>query len=140
MRYVFLLAALFCFQLYGATTYDMRGLGNQSQEITVTTSATVTITVEYGVRYTIAHLNRQDDGSTASVSTDTVFLMNAYDSDGNTVTMAATHADGNKIPILAGAVGSLNSAYVPPTVPGGTTCVVQLKASGHGAKLLITRD
>jgi len=132
-----LILAVMVWPLFGADTYSTVGLGNGSQEITVTTSAVVTVTVTTDT-YTVVHLNLQNDGSTASVSTDVVFIQGKVNSAGTAIAMAPTHADGTKLPLLAGAAATLSGRDVPPNSDGTRT--IQLQALGHGAKVLIKRE
>lgn len=128
---------LFLCAAVSASDYTTVGLGKGTLEITVTTSAVVTVMISADV-YTVVHRNLQNDGSTASVSTDEVFIMNAYDSAGAAVTMAATHADGYKLSLVAGSAATLNGLDVPRAPDG--TIIVQLKAAGHGAKFIFKRE
>lgn len=126
------------FILLGAASYTGETDGNQNFVITVTTSATVTITLA-DADYTLVHLNIQNDGSTASVSTDYAVMMNQQTPAGTAVTMDATYNDaGNgKCIVQAGAAATFNASAVPQGSDGPHE--IQIKAVGHGCKMELIR-
>lgn len=120
----------------GAASYDLTGVNGFNQIITVTTSAVVTIVLD-DCDYTLVHLNIQNDGSTASVSTDYIVMMNQQKADGTSVTMAANYTDGNKTIVGAGAAATFNASPIPLGADGPRE--IQIKAVGHGCKAELIR-
>lgn len=121
---------------FAAADYVGTGVGKPWQVITVTTAAVVNVTLTSD-DYTIVHLGIQNDGSTASVSTDKVFVMRNQDETGAAVTMAANLNDGIKLPLLSGSSATFSGFDVPTGADGKYE--IQLKAVGNGAKVLIIR-
>ena len=120
----------------GAASYDLTGVDGYNQSITVTTAAVVTIVLD-DCDYTLVHLNIQNDGTTASVSTDYVVMMNQQTNAGGSVTMAANYTDGNKTIVAAGAAATFNASTIPTGADGPRE--VQIKAVGHGCKAQLIR-
>ncbi len=134
-----LAAALFCVVwLYGAADYTINTAGVNNQVITVLTSGVKNIVLATS-DYTLVHLNIQNDGTTASVSTDYAVVMNNQNAAGTAVTMDATYGDNGdgKIIVGAGAAATFNGALVPQGADG--PCEIQIKAVGHGCKMELIR-
>ena len=98
--------------------------------ISILTSGTKTILLP-NEDVTVVHLGLQDDGSTASVSTDKLILMHGADA------MAANTNDGEKAIVFQS--GSIT--FRGRDSRGSTTGdrVLQLRATGNGAKILIIK-
>ena len=127
---------LLCAQAFGAADYAFNDGAIPFMVITVTTSATVTVYVS-GDDLTIVHLNIQNDGSTASVSTDRIYVMRKLDGAAAAVTMVTDLTDGVKLPINAGGSASITGKFVTRGSDGQKE--IQIKATGNGAKVLLLR-
>ena len=142
--FILIMALLCCSQVFrpakadgiGAASYDCTGQDASNQIITVTTSATVTVILA-DADWTIAHTGVQDDGSTASVSTDYAVAMASKTSAGGSVTMDNTYADGAKIITPSGVPATFNATLIPAGPDGQHE--IQIKANGHGCKMQLIR-
>ena len=119
-----------------AATYAIQNQDSSNYVITVTTSAAVTVTM-MNRDYTLVHLGIQDDGSTPSVATDYVVMQPTKKSDGTAITIDATYTDGAKLIVLSGAAATFSANDILNGADG--PCEVQLKAVGHGAKMMLVR-
>jgi len=117
-----------------AADYSM--FGTPWKIITVTTSATKTVIIPDD-EITFVHLNIQDDGTTASASTDRVMIMLKTAVTGTSQTIDTSLDDEDKCPLVAGGSATFPGLYVTNGPSGPRE--VQLKASGNGAKVLIIR-
>ncbi len=112
-----------------APTSDIAG--QPFNVITVSTSAVTTVSLTQH-DYMIAHVGYQSDGTTASVAGDYIVVMNASD------TMAASLADGKKLPIFAGGSATFRG-WDCSYIAADNAIEVQLKAVGHSAKVLVLK-
>lgn len=128
--------AFAAWMLQGAATYTIQTNGTTNQVITVTTASAVTVTLA-AADYTLVHLNIQNDGSTASVSTDYAVMMNKANPDGTAVTMDASYTDGAKMIVGAGAAATFTGQLIPNGPDG--PCEIQIQAVGHGCKMELIR-
>jgi ABC-type Fe3+-hydroxamate transport system substrate-binding protein len=117
-------------------TYAIQTQDNSNYVITVTTSAVVTVTM-MNRDYTLVHLGIQNDGSTASVSTDYAVMQPTKASDGSAITIAADYTDGAKLIVGAGASATFSGNDIINGNDGPAE--VQIKAVGHGCKMMFIR-
>lgn len=106
------------------------------QVVTVTTGATIKVTLA-GDDFSFSHLGLQNDGTTASVSTDYVVVMREKDTNGAAVTLTADATDGVKLIVFARGSGTFPGRLIPNGTDGPAE--VQIRAVGNGCKLQIMR-
>ena len=137
-----LVALVLWSRVFAAADLNLQGTGGNGDQahpfdvISVTTSAVVKIVMPDNDAL-IAHLGIQDDGSTASDSTDYVVIMRDKDENGTAVTMAANYSDGVKLIVKANGAATFRARRIPDGADGVRE--VQIKAVGHGAKLQVIR-
>lgn len=131
-----LLTAVHLIPAFAAATYDSIAQDNNNVLVTVTTSATVTVTLAQA-DYTLVHLGIQNDGTTPSVSTDILVMMNQQTAAAAAVSMAANYTDGNKLIVNAGAAATFPASLIPAGSDGPHE--IQLKCVGHGCKACLIR-
>lgn len=114
--------------MFAAATYDADSI--PFQLITVGTGADVTIsTTEHPIK--IIHLGLQDDGTTASASTDRLWIGHSAD------TLTATIADGNKIVLLPGGSCEIQGKDIKRSADGSH--VLRLRSTGNECKVQLIR-
>jgi hypothetical protein len=120
---------------FAAADYDTRS-DKFASVVTVTTAGVKNVLIPDNI-ITIVHLNKQDDGTTASAATDYIVVMRNRDQAGAAVTMAANFNDGVKLPIYAGGSATFRGIDIPIGADGGRE--IQIQAVGNGAKVLILK-
>lgn len=131
-----LLASALAFNAFAAADYDFRSSDQPWMVVTILTSGVRNITLpDHDI--TIVHLSVQNDGTTASVATDKIFVMRNQDAAGAAVTMAENFTDGVKVPITPGGSVSFRAQDVP--VGADNAREIQIKATGNGAKVLLIK-
>jgi hypothetical protein len=139
MKKLILLAAWFLCGLASAATptiYDMTTAATPWQIVTAITSNGNSCVLGKE-DYTIVHLGIQEDGSSASTSTDYVVISRIWGAARSAVTTDPNLGDGIKLPIMAGASVTLPGDACPQGPDGQYE--IQFQAVGHGAKLLILK-
>ncbi len=134
-----LIAGYFGYRTYAAATATLvNGSGTPFTVFTVLTNADTTIAVPSN-DVLIMHTGIQNDGSTASASTDYIVVMNAFTGDGTTgVTMAASYAAGSKLVITPGAGFTLRGADCSFGTTDASNEII-IRAVGHGATVQIVK-
>lgn len=122
------LIALSGVAVLAAASYDVAA--DPFYVLTVTTGADVTLLMPEN-EVTFVHLNIQDDGSTASVATDKLYIGHAD------ATLTATTADGPKIIMVPGSAIVILGRDIRSSTDGPHE--VRLRATGHGCKVQILR-
>ena len=118
-----------------AIDYDFKA-GEPFEVITVLTSGVKRVSVpDHDIL--IQHLNVQNDGSTASASTDRLYVMRDRDAAGENVSMAANLNDGVKALIEPGGAVVIRGFDVPIGRDG--VRALQLQATGNGCKVQLVK-